>query len=236
MTLAADLRRGGYGRTTVLEDVSVEVGPGEVVALLGSNGSGKSTSLRLIAGLTPLESGSVVVDGADLTRQRAEARPRHGIAHVPEGRQLFPLLSVEDNLRLGAFTRRKEAGDALEFVYALFPILAERRSQQAGSLSGGQAQMLAIGRGLMCRPKYVLLDEPALGLAPMVIARVFETVAELARDGVGVLVAEQNAKVALAAADRAYVLERGRVVLAGTGAELLDDERVAESYLGGAVV
>lgn len=233
MTFELAIDRGGYGRTQVLDGVHVSLAPGEVVALLGSNGAGKSTTLRIAAGLVPIESGSLRLGSLDMARMPAEARARHGIAHVPEGRQLFPTMTVEDNLRLGAFCCRRQTSAGLAEVYELFPVLSERARQHAGSLSGGQAQMLAIGRALMSRPKYMLMDEPSLGLAPLLVHRVLDTVRSLADGGMAVLLAEQNAAAALSIADRAYVLERGRLVLTGTGEELLHDQRVADAFLGG---
>lgn len=233
MTFELAIDRGGYGRTQVLDGVHASLAPGEVVALLGSNGAGKSTTLRIAAGLVPIESGSLRLGSLDMARMPAEARARHGIAHVPEGRQLFPTMTVEDNLRLGAFCCRRQTSAGLAEVYELFPVLSERARQHAGSLSGGQAQMLAIGRALMSRPNYMLMDEPSLGLAPLLVRRVLDTVRSLADGGMAVLLAEQNAAAALSIADRAYVLERGRLVLTGTGEELLHDQRVADAFLGG---
>lgn len=235
MSLDVRIEQAGYGPTTVLRDVELLVEPGEIVALLGANGAGKSTTIGVVAGLNRSIRGRITLDGEDLTRASAEARPGRGVAHVPEGRQLFPALSVEDNLELGAFSRRVGRREAMATVFELFPVLGQRRRQRAGSLSGGEAQMLALGRALMCRPRYLLMDEPSLGLAPLLVGRVFDALASLADDGVGVLLAEQNASKALGIADRGMVLDRGRVGTSGTSAELLDDAHVAESYLGGTV-
>lgn len=235
MSLEVHLERAGYDRTIVLQDVHVTVQPGEIVALLGANGAGKSTAMRMIAGLNRIARGRVELDGEDLTRSSAESRPGRGVAHVPEGRQLFPSLTVEDNLWLGAYCRRRARREALATVFDIFPVLSERRRQHAASLSGGEAQMLAIGRALMCRPRYLLMDEPSLGLAPLLVNRVFDAVNALRSEGVGVLLAEQNATKALAVADRGIVLERGRVSIAGPSRDLLDDSTIVESYLGGAV-
>jgi branched-chain amino acid transport system ATP-binding protein len=234
MTLRLSEVHGGYGATKVLVGVSVEVEPGSVVALLGSNGAGKTSTLRAVAGLLSLTAGSVSVDGNDLARRRPCDRPADGIGHVPEGRQLFAGMSVLDNLRLGAYATRRATEEMLGEVFALFPVLAEKRRARAGSLSGGQAQMLAIGRALMCRPRYLLLDEPSLGLSPMNVDRVFETILELAHRGVGIMLAEQNASRALEIAQTGYVLDQGRVTISGPGNELLGRSEIVESYLGGA--
>jgi branched-chain amino acid transport system ATP-binding protein len=225
----------GYGPLTVLRDVSLEVGRGEIVAVIGANGAGKTTLLKGISGLLPPARGHVEFDGADITRERPHAIVRRGVAQVPEGRQVFAQLSVRDNLELGAFawSRGGPARQAeIERVVALFPILRERAAQLAGTLSGGQQQMLAIGRALMSRPKLLLLDEPSLGLAPMVVRTIFEVILELKERGLGVLLVEQNARAALGMADRGYVLETGRVAGSGTGEALLHDEQVRQSYLG----
>jgi branched-chain amino acid transport system ATP-binding protein len=220
-----------YGPVKVLHEVSLAVGEGELVAVLGANGAGKTTTLRAISG-TVRRSGEVLFDGNKLPR-RPEATARAGIAHVPEGRGTFHELSVWENLRLGAYARRgKLKGDA-ERVFTFFPRLEERRNQQAGTLSGGEQQMLALGRAMMARPKLLLLDEPSLGLAPLVVKQIFHALVLMKeKDGLSVLVVEQNANLALAHAGRAYVLEVGRVVVAGTSAELRANEAVRKSYLG----
>jgi branched-chain amino acid transport system ATP-binding protein len=221
-----------YGRIPALKGIDLEVREGEIVALVGANGAGKSTLLRALSGVQR-SSGKVLFQ-----RKAIEATPAHervalGIVHAPEGRQVFGPLSVEDNLRLGAYRRgRGEAGATLERVYALFPVLVERRRQPAGSLSGGQQQMLAIGRALMAKPKLLLLDEPSMGLAPRLVAEIFACVRQLRAADTALLLVEQNARAALAIADRGYVLETGRIVLSGTGAALLADEKVRAAYLG----
>jgi branched-chain amino acid transport system ATP-binding protein len=222
-----------YGRIEALRGIDLAVGAGELVALVGANGAGKSTLLHTIAGLQPASAGRIAFAGADITRLPAEARVRAGIVQVPEGRQVFSSLAVEDNLRLGAFTRRRaEAEESLAAVYERFPVLRERRHSPAGALSGGQQQMLAIGRALMARPRLLLLDEPSMGLAPLLVDEIFEAVLSLRADGTTVLLVEQNASAALSIADRGYVLETGRIILAGEGRALLRDARVKSAYLG----
>jgi branched-chain amino acid transport system ATP-binding protein len=220
-----------YGPVKALHGVSLQVGEGELVAVLGANGAGKTTTLRAISGTVRRE-GDVVLAGKKLPR-RAEATARAGIAHVPEGRGTFMELSVWDNLRLGAYTRRGGLKEDAKRVVDFFPRLGERRDQQAGTLSGGEQQMLAIGRALMARPRLLLLDEPSLGLAPLVVREIFGALQRLqSEDGTAVLVVEQNARIALRAAQRAYVLEVGRVVVEGAGEELRQNESVRRSYLG----
>ena len=220
-----------YGPVKALHGVSLKVEEGELVALLGANGAGKTTTLRAISG-TVRRSGDVRFAGRKLPR-RPEATARAGIAHVPEGRGTFSDLSVWDNLRLGAYTRRRGVKDDARRVFTFFPRLEERRTQQAGTLSGGEQQMLALGRAMMARPKLLLLDEPSLGLAPLVVKEIFEALAKMkGEDGMSVLVVEQNANLALTHAARAYVLEVGRVVVEGTSAELRKNESVRKSYLG----
>jgi branched-chain amino acid transport system ATP-binding protein len=220
-----------YGPVKALHGVSLEVGEGEFVAVLGANGAGKTTTLRAVSG-TVRRSGDVIFNGAKLPR-RPDATARAGIAHVPEGRGTFSELSVWDNLRLGAYTRRGSLKEDAQRVYKYFPRLEERKGQQAGTLSGGEQQMLALGRALMARPKLVLLDEPSLGLAPLLVTEIFERLATMkTEEGMAVLVVEQNANLALAHAARAYVLEVGRVVVAGSSEELRANESVRRSYLG----
>ena len=220
-----------YGPVDVLHDLSLAVQQGELVAVLGANGAGKTTTLRAVSG-TVRRSGEVLFDGRKLPR-RPEATARAGIAHVPEGRGTFDELSVWDNLRLGAYTRRGNLKEEAKHVFAYFPRLEERRNQQAGTLSGGEQQMLALGRAIMARPKLLLLDEPSLGLAPLVVKQIFDVLARMKeKDGLSILVVEQNANLALAHAERAYVLEVGRVVVAGTSDELRRNESVRKSYLG----
>jgi branched-chain amino acid transport system ATP-binding protein len=233
MMLRVDRLNSGYGRIAVLRDVSLEVAAGEMVALVGSNGAGKTTLLRAISGVQPIASGSVTFDGTPIHALSPHARVRAGIVQVPEGRQVFAPLAVADNLRLGAWTRRDaEIGRDLDGVYATFPALAEKRHIAAGALSGGQQQMLAIGRALMARPKLLLLDEPSMGLAPMLAEQILADVAVLKVRGLTVLLVEQRANAALAIADRAYVLETGCITLTGDSASLRNDPRVQEAYLG----
>jgi branched-chain amino acid transport system ATP-binding protein len=223
-----------YGRIRALKGVSLHVLPGEIVALVGGNGAGKTTLLRCLSGVQPAGAGRVLFEGVDITRWTPHRRVAAGIAQSPEGRQVFPPLSVEDNLRLGAWRRGPaETGREIEKVFAMFPVLAEKRALPAGGLSGGQQQMLAIGRALMSRPRLPLLDEPSMGLAPLLVDRIMDTVAALRRDaGLTVLLVEQNAVAALSIADRGYVIETGRIGHSGTGAELLHDLAVREAYLG----
>ena len=220
-----------YGPVRVLHGISLRVGAGELVAVLGANGAGKTTTLRAVSG-TVRRSGDVIFNGAKLPR-RPDATARAGIAHVPEGRGTFTELSVWDNLRLGAYTRRGSIKDDVKRVFTFFPRLEERKGQQAGTLSGGEQQMLALGRAMMARPKLLLLDEPSLGLAPFVVREIFDALVKMQRDGdMGMLVVEQNATLALAHASRAYVLEVGRVVVEGASEELRKNESVRRSYLG----
>lgn len=222
-----------YGLIHALHDVSFSVEEGEVVALIGANGAGKTTTLHTITGLLQAKSGSVVFEGQDITRKPGHAIVRLGMSHVPEGRRVFANLTVAENLRMGAYTRPKsEVAASLKEVYEWFPRLEERKNQAAGTLSGGEQQMLAVGRALMSRPKLLLLDEPSLGLAPLVVQDIFKIIQEINRQGVTVLLVEQNANMALKIADLAYVLETGRITLSGTGAELLANEKVKEAYLG----
>jgi branched-chain amino acid transport system ATP-binding protein len=220
-----------YGPVRALHGVSLEVGAGELVAVLGANGAGKTTTLRAISG-TVRRGGEITFDGARLPR-RPDAAARAGIAHVPEGRGTFSELSVWDNLRLGAYSRRGALKEDARRVFEHFPTLERRKGQQAGTLSGGEQQMLALGRALMARPKLMLLDEPSLGLAPLLVKQIFDALGKIkGADGMAVLVVEQNANIALAHASRAYVLEVGRVVLAGASDELRKNESVRRSYLG----
>jgi len=225
--------RGGYGPVRVLHGLDFDVEPGEIVVLLGANGAGKTTTLRALSGLIPA-TGSVRFDGTELVGRRPEAVVRRGVAHVPQGRGTLAELSVEDNLLVGAYLRSDpEVGADLERWYTTFPRLRERRGQPAGTLSGGEQQMLAIARALMGRPRLLLLDEPSMGLAPIITQNLFRTLAELnASLGVAMLVVEQNAMLALEIARRAYVLETGRIVTAGSAAELKGDEAVRKAYLG----
>ncbi len=222
-----------YGRIPALKGIDLAVRTGELVALVGANGAGKTTLLRAISGLHPASAGQVMFAGTDITRQAPHRRVRQGIALVPEGRQVFAPLSVVDNLLLGGITRRRdERSQTLVRVFQMFPVLAERRGHAAGALSGGQQQMLAIGRALMARPTLLLLDEPSMGLAPFLVDEVFATIAQLKREGTTLFLVDQNARAALAIADRAYVIETGRIALSGTGADLLASPDVQSAYLG----
>jgi len=223
-----------YGDLQALFGVSLEVPAGKIFALVGANAAGKSTTLRVISGLVGPRHGRVLFDGEDLARVPPARRVDLGIVQVPEGRRLFPFMTVTENLLLGAHTARARAGReaTLAYVYRLFPVLEERAGQLAGSLSGGEQQMCAIGRALMARPKLLMLDEPTLGLAPVLVGRIFETVRTINADGVTVLLVEQNVRQALTLATRACVLESGKLVLEGAGHELLGDERLKRAYLG----
>lgn len=223
----------GYGPVEVLRGVDLEVGAGEIVALLGPNGAGKTTLNRVVSGLLPPRAGEVRFDGAAVSRLPPQTIVEAGLVHVPEGRRVFPDLSVHENLLLGGYRRaRARRAENLERVYGLFPRLAERRRQAAGTLSGGEQQMLAIGRALMAEPRLLILDEPSLGLAPLVVEQVLQLLVELNRAGLAVLLVEQNVVQSLAVAHRAYVLEQGRIVAAGPSATLLADERLRRAYLG----
>ena len=222
-----------YGRIPALKGIDLRVEAGELVALVGANGAGKTTLLRALSGVQPVAAGRIEFCGENVTAAAPEARVAAGIVQVPEGRQVFGPLSVEDNLRLGAYTRTRAESDAeLERVYAMFPALKERRRQAAGVLSGGQQQMLAMGRGLMAKPRLLLLDEPSMGLAPRLVEEIFAKVRALKEARTTIFLVDQNARAALAVADRGYVLETGRIVLAGTGSELLTNEQVQSAYLG----
>ncbi len=223
-----------YGRVTAVHDVSLEVGPGRIVAVVGANGAGKSTTLRAIAGLNRVARGEILLDGAPIHALPAHRRVGLGLALVPEGRHLFPRHTVERNLELGAYTRRDadEIRRALERVYGIFPMLKERRSQLAGTLSGGEQQMVAIARGLMSSPRLLMLDEPSWGIAPRLVDTLFETLEAIHAQGVAVLLVEQNVQRALRLAQHAYVIQTGRVVLEGPGPELLGNEVVRRAYLG----
>ena len=222
-----------YGRIKALKGIDFEVRQGETVALVGANGAGKTTLLRTLSGVQPMSAGSIRFAGEDISKLRSDMRMRRGICQSPEGRQVFGPLSIEDNLRLGAYTQPKGQVDGdLERVFAMFPILKEKRLLPAGTLSGGQQQMLAIGRALMGRPKLLLLDEPSMGLAPLLVQEVFNVVKSLKAQGMTIILAEQNAFAALALADRGYVLETGAITLTGTGQELISNEQVRAAYLG----
>jgi len=222
-----------YGQMHILQDVNLEVGEGELVCLLGGNASGKSTTLKTILGLVPPRSGSVVLGGEDVTGYKTARRIERGMAIVPENRRLFGPMTVLENLEMGAYLRpRADLSDDLDRVYETFPLLAERRKQLAGTLSGGEQQMVAMGRALMARPKLLLMDEPSMGLAPILVERSFEIIAQVHEAGVALLVVEQNANVSLSIADRGYVLSTGRIVLEGKASELLQHEELRKAYLG----
>ena len=227
--------RAAYGPVEALRGLTLEVRAGELVCLLGANGAGKSTTLRAISGLLRPSAGRIVFDGDEIQGREPADVLAAGIAHCPEGRRVFPYLTVDENLAMGAYVRRDRAAVAedLARVFALFPILAERRRQAAGTLSGGEQQMLAIGRALMARPRLILFDEPSLGLAPTVVEATFAVIADIRRRGTTVLMVEQNAYAALRMADRAYVMETGRIALEGPARELLGNDEVRRAYLGG---
>ena len=231
--LRIEALHSGYGRVEVLRGVDLQVGAGEIVALLGSNGAGKSTLNDTVCALLPCRAGRVLFDGADLSRVRSRDVVRAGLIQVPEGRRVFPNLSVRENLELGSYARARERrGANLDRVYAIFPRLRDREKQRAGTLSGGEQQMLAIGRGLMAEPKLLILDEPSLGLAPRIVDELFALIRRLHDGGLAVLLVEQNVGQSLDIADRAYVLENGAVRFAGTSAELLASDELRRAYLG----
>lgn len=225
-----------YGRIEALHEVSLEVAEGELVTLIGANGAGKTTTMRAISGILPVARGQVSFDGQDVTRMPAHRRVALGLVQAPEGRGIFPGMTVRENLEMGCYARpfgsKAEHDATLERVLNLFPRLAERREQAGGTMSGGEQQMLAIGRALMARPRMLLLDEPSMGLAPIVVQQIFRTISEINAQGSTVLLVEQNAQQALARSDRAYVLETGSVVRTGAGPELLADPSIKEAYLG----
>ena len=222
-----------YGRIRALNSVDLHVGEGEIVALVGANGAGKTTLMRTISGVQNTSSGAIRFDGKDITRLSAAERVRLGIAQVPEGRQMFAPMSVEDNLLLGGFTRSKaESAAGLEIAYSMFPKLKDRRKQQAGTLSGGEQQMLAMSRALMAKPRLLLLDEPSMGLSPLLVDETFDIIVRLRATGTTIFIVEQNAYKALSIAERGYVMETGRTILEDKGLALLDNEAVKASYLG----
>src|SRR6185369_13229889 len=224
----------GYGRIEALHGISLTVDEGEVVALIGANGAGKTTTMRAISGLRPLSSGAIRFNGEDISKLRADLRVRRGLCQSPEGRGIFPGMTVMENLDMGAYTRHDKAGIAadLDRVFGLFPRMQERRKQAAGTLSGGEQQMLAIGRALMSSPKVLLLDEPSMGLAPILVEQIFDIIKTINGQGTTILVVEQNAQQALTRASRAYVMETGNIVKEGPGSALLNDPAVKEAYLG----
>jgi len=223
-----------YGSVPAISNVAIEVGAGEAVGLLGANGAGKSTTLRAISGLVKVSSGKIIFDGVDVASMPPHRIPELGIAHVPEGRQVFPEMTVQENLEIGAFVpkARAERGRTMELVYEIFPRLAERRRQLAGTMSGGEQQMLAVGRGLMLKPRLLMLDEPSLGLAPVMTDVTFEKIGEIHRMGTAILLVEQNVSRALSLVQRAYVLESGRVIMHGASQELANNRQVQAAYLG----
>jgi branched-chain amino acid transport system ATP-binding protein len=223
-----------YDGVLAISKVDLQVGKGKLVALVGGNGNGKSTTLRAIAGLNAADTGQIVFNGVEIQKVPAHKRVPMGLALVPEGRRLFPKLTVERNLELGAFTRSddEEVQESLEYIYGLFPILKERRWQQAGTMSGGEQQMLAIGRGMMSKPKLLLLDEPSWGIAPKFVAKVLDTIQLVNQQGVSVLLVEQSLHKALAIADYGYVIQTGRIVMEGTGHDLLHNDDIKKAYLG----
>ena len=222
-----------YGRIQALKGIDLGIAEGELVALVGANGAGKTTLLRAISGVQPVSGGAIRFAGADITRLDPSRRVRLGIAQVPEGRQVFGPLPVEDNLRLGAYTRgASKAAEDLDSIYTMFPALKERRDRPAGTLSGGEQQMLAIGRALMARPRLLLLDEPSMGLAPLLVEQIFATIRDLKESGTTIFLVEQNAQGALTIADRGYVIETGTIVLSDRGQALLANDRVRQAYLG----
>ena len=224
-----------YGVINALKGISFEVNEGEVVALIGANGAGKTTTLHTVTGLLSAKSGSIIYDGNDITKVPPHKIVTMGMAHVPEGRRVFQQLSVLENLKLGAYTRsnRQEIDETLKTVYEHFPRLEERKNQIAGTLSGGEQQMLAMGRAMMSKPKLIVMDEPSMGLSPLLVKEVFKIIEAMHAAGITVLLVEQNAKMALSIADRAYVLETGKISLSGTGKELMSSEEIKKAYLGG---
>jgi len=223
-----------YGRIQALDEISISVEEGEIVSLIGANGAGKTTTMRALAGLLPLSNGTITFEGKDITKMAGHKRVRQGISLTPEGRGIFPAMTVMENLDMGAYGRSDKAGikEDLDRVFDLFPRVKERMSQKGGTMSGGEQQMLAIGRALMSRPKVLLLDEPSMGLAPQFIRQVFKIIKQVNDQGTTVLVVEQNANQALALADKAYVLETGKITHTGTGRELLTNPAIKEAYLG----
>lgn len=223
-----------YGVIQALKGISFEVNEGEVIALIGANGAGKTTSLHAVSGLLTPKSGTITFEGKDITKTPSHKIVSLGMSHVPEGRRVFSQLSVYDNLKMGAFTRKekKEIEDSLQNVYKRFPRLEERKNQLAGTLSGGEQQMLAMGRALMASPKIILMDEPSMGLSPIMVSEIFDIIKSISASGTTVLLVEQNAKKALSIADRGYVLETGNIILEGKASELLSDDKVRKAYLG----
>ncbi len=222
-----------YGQIHTLRDISISVNEGEIVALIGANGAGKTTTLRTISGLLRSKTGSITLMGEDISRTDAYKLAAKGLAHVPEGRHVFLQMTVQENLEMGAYTKKSYLKEGLEDVYYRFPRLKHRKNQIAGTLSGGEQQMLAMGRALMSKPKILMLDEPSMGLAPILVQQIFDIIKELHNSGTTILLVEQNAEMALSIADRAYVLESGRIKLSGTGEELAKSDEIKKAYLGG---
>ena len=222
-----------YGAIHAIKGISFQVGEGEIVTLIGANGAGKTTSLQTVSGLLRARSGSIEFCGENISRVPAHKIVERGLAQVPEGRRIFLRMTVQENLEMGAYTNTRNVADALDYVFEQFPRLKERRRQIGGTLSGGEQQMLAMGRALMSRPKLMMLDEPSMGLAPILVEQIFEIIANLHKNGTTILLVEQNAQMALSVADRAYVMETGKITLSGTGKELAASEEVKKAYLGG---
>ncbi len=232
--LKLDGIRAGYGLIEVLKGITIEVNAGEIVTVIGANGAGKTSTLMCVSGINRVRGGRITFAGEEITNRPAHEIMKRGICQAPEGRKIFPRLTVLENLEMGAFTRDDPAGirQDVEKAYALFPILKERQSQLGGTLSGGEQQMLAVARALMGRPKLLLLDEPSLGLAPMIVLKIFEVIRELNKEGVTVLLVEQNARMALKLANRGYVMETGTILMADSAQKLLEDPKVKDAYLG----
>ncbi len=222
-----------YGNIHAIKDISFNVNEGEIVSLIGANGAGKSTTLKTVSGLLRSKTGTIEFLGKDISKIEANRLVYQGLAHVPEGRRIFLQMSVTENLEMGAYTKGKPSQDDLDMIFERFPRLKERRNQVAGTLSGGEQQMLAMGRALMSHPKLIMLDEPSMGLAPILVEQIFSIIKELHKTGTTILLVEQNAEMALKVADRAYVLESGSIVLTGTGKELANSEQIKKAYLGG---
>jgi len=222
-----------YGKINALKDINLEIKKGEIVSLIGANGAGKTTLLKVISALQKEQKGKIYFNDKDISKTNSQDRVKLGIAQVPEGRGLFSILSVEDNLLMGAYTRNdNKIKDDIEWIYDFFPVLKEKKEHYAGTLSGGQQQMLSLGRALMSRPKLLLLDEPSMGLAPIIVDDIFEVLQNLQKNGTTIFLVEQNAHLALSFSDRAYVLENGQIVMSGKSSELINDKKVKEAYLG----
>ena len=232
--LSVENVRAGYGPIEVLKGISLEVNEGEIVTMIGANGAGKTSTLMCISGVNPVRSGRIVFLGSDIQNRKPNLIVRSGLSQSPEGRKIFPRLTVLENLQMGAFTRSDQAGirDDIDKAFEMFPILRERKTQAGGTLSGGEQQMLAVARAIMCRPKLLLLDEPSLGLAPLICIKIFDVVRDLNKQGTTVLLVEQNARMALRLAHRGYVMETGSIVMSDRAQALLNDKRIQDAYLG----